>query len=104
VAVAFAAAVEALRVQEVQAVHSTRKRFERRLDDQMEVIVHQAPGVHRPVEPLLDLGQLAPEPHAVEIVQHDVHSRDAANDDVEDPVLGQDTARSTRHRPNVPPV
>jgi hypothetical protein len=71
-------AVEALRVEEVQPMHAARQPLERRLDDEVEVVVHQAPGVNDPIEPLRHLRQLPPERESIEIVDHDLHPRDAA--------------------------
>jgi len=42
VADASVPAVEALRIHPVEAVHSLRERFARRLDDQVEVVVEDA--------------------------------------------------------------
>jgi hypothetical protein len=82
VAGAVVAAVEADRVQAVQALHAARKLGLRRLDQEVEVVVEQDPDVNRPAEPGFDIEQLPVPSLAVEVVQHDRPLLDSAADDV----------------------
>jgi hypothetical protein len=71
-------AVEADRVHAVQALHPARELGLRRLDEQVEVVVEQVPGVQLPAEPSRHLAQ-QPEPgRAIAVVEHDRPLLDAA--------------------------
>jgi len=99
--------VEALCVDAVEAVHSQRDVLERRLDDEVEVVVHQAVHVHGPTEARRGLLHEPQPPAAVGIVEDDRHPRDAANGEVVKALRGQHAAREARHerdrKPGTPP-
>jgi hypothetical protein len=65
------AAVEVVRVGAVHAMHPLRDISVGRLDEQMEVVRHQAPRTALPLVVLHDVSQDAEEPLAVEIVEKD---------------------------------
>jgi len=65
------APVEPRRVEAVQALHADRELGLSRLDQQMEVVVEQAPDVHRPAEPARDLDEELEPRCPIEIVEHD---------------------------------
>ncbi|HST24752.1 MAG TPA: hypothetical protein VLJ76_02060 [Gaiellaceae bacterium] len=97
VSLAAVPAVESLGVETVEPVHARRKPVAWRLDEQVVMRPHQAPGVNAPAEHFGDLTELASKGFPVEIVKEDVHAADAARRDVEEAVLGQVGARSARH-------
>jgi hypothetical protein len=82
VAAALVAPVEPHRVDAVQSLHSPRERGLRRLDEQVEVVVEQVPGVHLPAKALRGVDEQIEPRLAVEIVEHDRSLLDAATDDV----------------------
>jgi hypothetical protein len=81
-AAAVVATVEAHRVQAVQALHPRRELRLRRLDEQVEVVVEEVPGVKLPAEPRLDVEEELEPGLAVEVVEHDRALLDAATDHV----------------------
>jgi hypothetical protein len=94
---AVVAPVEAHRVQPVQPLHSRREPRLRRLDEQVEVIVEQHPGVDLPAETPLDFDEELEPSFAVEVVDHDHTLLDAATDDVVPRRARQRGTRNTRH-------
>ena len=97
VARAVVAAVEAHRVEAVQALHAARELGLRRLDQQVEVVVEQDPDVHPPAEPTLDVDEELEPGLAVEIVEHDRPLLDSAADDVVPGRARKLAARDPRH-------
>ena len=93
--------VETHRVDAVQTLHAGRELRLRRLDEQMEVVVEQAPDVHLPAVPLCDLDEELEPRLAVEIVEHDRLLPDTAADDVVPGRARQLGARDSRHEPTV---
>jgi hypothetical protein len=81
-AAARVAPVESHRVDAVQSLHPAGELGLRRLDEQVEVVVEQVPGVHLPAETPLDVEEESEPCLAVEIVEHDRSLLDAAADDV----------------------
>jgi len=63
-------------------LHPARQVWLRRLDEQVEVVVEQVPGVHRPAEAPLDVEEELEPGGTVEIVDHDRPLLDAPADDV----------------------
>jgi hypothetical protein len=82
VAAARVAPVEPHRVDAVQSLHSGGELGLCRLDEQVEVVVEQVPGVHLPAEAPLDVEEESEPGLAVEIVEHDRSLLHAAADDV----------------------
>jgi len=68
---ALVAAVEPHRVDGVQALHPLRELGLRRLDQEVEVVVEQDPGVHFPPMAALHLGEEREPGSAVAVVEHD---------------------------------
>jgi hypothetical protein len=98
VAPALVPRVEALGENPVQSLHPRREVLTERLDDDVEVVVHEAEDVDAPAEPPGDEHEESdPEP-AVVVVAHDRHPCDAARGDVEDALVGEDGARLPGHR------
>ncbi len=89
---AVVAGVEPLRVQEAEPVHPLRQRALLGLDDEVEVVSEQAPGVRLPAEELLHLSTPPREHAPVEIVAHDRNVIDPSLRHVEDPVRRQHAA------------
>jgi hypothetical protein len=89
--------VEALRVDAVEAVHSQRDVFERRLDDQVEVVVEQAVDVDDPAEARRRFPHESQPAPPVDVVEDDRHLGDAANGEVVDALGRQDAAWKARH-------
>ncbi len=89
--------VEPLRVQAQETVHAGRDLLSRRLDQEVIVRAHQAPGVHSPVEHLNGLCQQLEEVLAVDVVEVEVDAADAAGRHVKAAVLRKKRARSARH-------
>lgn len=89
--------VEAHCIQPVQPLHSVRKLRLSRPDDEVEVVRHQGPGEHVPVEACRHLSKLRLPPVAVERVADDRASRDAAGGDVIDGGGRQLGASSSGH-------
>jgi hypothetical protein len=87
VALSGPAAVEALGIRTAESMHAGRDPLPRRLDQQVEVRAHQAPGVNAPCEGPRDAPEEKPKALAVDVVEDDVSSRDAARGDVEDAVV-----------------
>ena len=71
VAGACVAAVEAHRVDAVQALHPARELGLRRLDEQVEVVVEQVPRMEPPAEPLRHLDEQLEPRLAVAVVEDD---------------------------------
>jgi hypothetical protein len=82
VAGACVAPVEAHRVDAVQALHPARELRLRRLDEQVEVVVEQAPAVQPPAEPSRHVHEQREPRLAVTIVEDDRPLLDAAARDV----------------------
>jgi len=95
---AVVAGVEALRVDPREPVHSLREPRQPRLDDQVNVVAHQAVGVQAPAEAANRLVEELHERRTVDVVPEDQPSLDAAAGDVVDASLWQDVARATWHR------
>jgi hypothetical protein len=68
---AHVAAVEPHRVDAVQALHPARQLGLRRLDEEVEVVVEQVPGVHLPAVAALHVGEEREPGGAVPVVEHD---------------------------------
>lgn len=81
------ALVEALRVQATEAVHPHRHPLPLRLDQQMEVRVHQAPRVELPAERAAHAPQQELESQTVGIVETDALIADAVGGHVEHAVV-----------------
>jgi len=79
---AVVATIEAHRVQAVQALHPARELGLRRLDQQVEVVVEQDPGVNLPAKATLDLDEQLVPGLAVKVVEDDRPLLDAAADHV----------------------
>jgi hypothetical protein len=79
---AVVAAVEANRVQAVQPLHAPGELGLRRLDQEVEVVVEEAPDVNPPAEALFDFDEQLEPGLAVEVVEDDPPLLDAAADDV----------------------
>jgi len=101
VAGAVVALVEPDRVEPVQALHAGREVGLSGLDQQVEVVVEQAPDVHRPAEPAPDLDEELEPRFPVEIVEHDRPLLDAAADDVVPGGARELAARDPRHGPTL---
>jgi hypothetical protein len=97
VAAALVAPVEPHRIHAIQPLHSAGERGLCRLDEQVEVIVEQVPGMHRPAKTPLDVDEELEPGRAVEIVQHNRSLLHAAADDVVPGRARQLAARSPRH-------
>jgi hypothetical protein len=82
VARAVVAPVEPDRVEAVQALHAGREFGLRRFDEQVEVVVEQAPNVHLPAEPTLNVDEELEPGFSIEIVEHDRPLLHTAADDV----------------------
>jgi hypothetical protein len=94
---ALVAAVEPHRVDGVQALHSLRELGLRRLDQDVEVVVEQDPGVHLPPVPVLHLGEEREPGGAVAVVEHDRPPLHAAADHVVPGRARQLLPRDPRH-------
>jgi hypothetical protein len=92
--------VERLRVDPLQVLDPARDVRFGRLDDEMEVIRHQAVEVELPPAAPHDLPQEAGEQLAIEVVEEDRRSVDAARGDVVD-AAGDLWARRARHASTV---
>jgi hypothetical protein len=79
---AVVATVEAHRVDAVEPLHAIREVGLRPLDEQVEVVVEQTPGVDPPAVPPLNLDEQLEPRLAVEVVEHDPPLLDAAADHV----------------------
>jgi hypothetical protein len=97
VAAALVAPVEPHRIHAVQPLHSAGELGLSRLDEQVEVIVEQVPGMHCPAETPLDVDEELEPGLAVEIVQHNRSLVHTAADDVVPGRARQLAARSPRH-------
>ena len=100
VAPALVAAVERLRVDAVQALHSGGEVLELRLDDEVVVVRHQAEDVDSPVVAVDDGREQAQEEAALIVVQEDRRARYSPRCDVVDPERGELVSRAT-HAANV---
>jgi len=89
--------VELLGVQAVQALAAGGQALERRLDDRVVVVVHQAVGVADPVEPARDEEQVADEERAILVVANDRAAVDAACGHVVDAAFGKRRPRQPSH-------
>lgn len=79
---AVVAAVEAHRVQAVQALHPPRELGLRRLNQQVEMVVEQDPGVNLPAKATLDLDEQFVPGLAVKVIEDDRPLLDATADHV----------------------
>src|SRR5205085_6398906 len=100
VAPALVTAVERLRVDAVQALHSGGEVLELRLNDEVVVVRHQAEDVDSPVVAVDDGREQAQEEAALIVVQEDRRARYSPRCDVVDPVRGVLVLRAT-HGVNV---
>jgi hypothetical protein len=91
------ATVESLCVQAVQPVHARRKALARRFHEQVVMRPHEAPRMNPPAEHLDHLAEEPAKRLAVEVVDVDVRSGDAARRHVEEAVFGELGASSARH-------
>ena len=91
------APVEPHRVDPIQPLHPAGEIGLGRLDEQMEVVVEEVPGVHLPAKTPLDIEKELVPGLAVEIVEHDRTLLDAAADDVVPRGTRQQAARDSRH-------
>ncbi|HWH05378.1 MAG TPA: hypothetical protein VNT23_02940 [Gaiellaceae bacterium] len=98
VAPAAVSAVEALRVDAVQALHAERELLARALQHEVVVVAHQAERVHRPRATLDDLAEQREEREPVVVGEEHEALLDAARRDVEVAVREQRAERS-RHLP-----
>lgn len=89
--------VEALRVDACEPVHCCRHPLLLRLDQQMEVRAHQAPGMQLPFELRRHASEKHPEAVAVEVVPEHEAAGNAPGGDVEDPVFAERGSRDARH-------
>jgi len=71
VADAVVAAVEALRMEAVESLHSRGEGGLCRLDHEVKVVVEQDPRVQHPVEAALDVLQGLLPPATIDVVEHD---------------------------------
>jgi hypothetical protein len=92
--------VEVVRVPAVQPVHADREVGVRSLNQQMEVIRHQAVGRTQPATLVDDLGQYCEEPAPVDVVEEDGPTLGPARRHVVDRVRRLE-ARAARHRSKV---
>lgn len=93
------AEVEPLRVARQQVVHPAGEARRLGLDDEMEVIAHQAEGVHVPAVPIDGLGEQVEKGAAIVVVADDRAPLHPAGRDVEEAVARRDEpAREARHR------
>ncbi len=76
--------VEAHGMEAVQPLHPSGELGLRRDDDKVEVIWHQRPDEHLPIEAQRDLAELPLPPLAVQLVEHNRLPRDPARRDVVD--------------------
>ena len=93
---ALVPAVETLRVEPVEAVDRVRHLLTLRLDNEVVVGAHQAPGDDAPSPQLGDLRQEQDESAAVVVVEEDEGAADSARGDVEEAVR-ELSARSAWH-------
>jgi kynureninase len=99
VAGAGVAAVEAHRVDAVQALHPARQLRLDGLDEEVEVVVEQIPRVHSPAEPLGDVHEELEPGLSIAVIQHDRPLLDATTDHV---VPGRTRQLAPRHPRHVP--
>jgi len=91
------AAVEPHRVDAVEALHPAGKLRLRRLDEQVEVVVEQVPGVQLPAEPLRHVDEKREPGLSIAFVQDDRPLLHAAARDVVVRRARQLAARNPRH-------
>jgi hypothetical protein len=96
-------AIEALRVAPVQMMHPAREIVQFALDNNVEVIRHEAIRVERPRKALDGSLEERDPGDAIGVVTGDRHPIDAARVRVEEPVLRKGRARSARHAATVRP-
>jgi hypothetical protein len=89
--------VEGLRVAAVQHLHPGGERFARTLNDEVEVVVHEAECAHLPAEAAPDEQEEREPVEPVVVVADDPAAVDSARGDVVDPV-GEQGARNAGHR------
>jgi hypothetical protein len=94
------AAVEAHRVEAVQSLHPFRELGLRRLDQEVEVIAEQRPGVDPPAKAPLYVDQQLPPLGPVDVVQEEFPLLHTAADDVVVRRAGQLRAGNSRHEMN----
>jgi hypothetical protein len=94
---AVVAAVEPHRMDGVQPLHPSREVGTSRLDQQVEVVVEQIPGVHLPAEPPSDVAEECVPRCPIAVVEHDPALLDATADHVVPGGARQRTARDPRH-------
>ncbi|HVM17976.1 MAG TPA: hypothetical protein VM290_10385 [Gaiellaceae bacterium] len=95
-------AVEALRVDAVQALHPEGELLAGAFDDEVVVVAHQAERLHRPATALDDLEEDPEELAAVVVRQEDEALLDAPRGDVEVAVR-EERPKLPRHSATVPP-
>src|SRR6266508_152268 len=100
VADAAVTSVHPARKPAVEQAHSLRETTERNLNDQMEMVRHQAVGEHDPAVASRRLVDRREEEGAVTVVRHDLLAVIAACGDVID-ATGLDYASRTGHEPNL---
>ena len=93
--------IESLRVHTVDFAHALRKRWLKRLDEQVIVIAHQASGPNAPIETPKHPAEIIDECLAVLVFQENIGSRVASRHDVVERTFKLDSERSG-HRNNVP--
>jgi len=95
-------AVEPLRMEEEQTVHSLRQVDRIALDDEVQVVVEQAPGVNVPAVATDHVPEDTDECSAIVIVDDDRAAVDPASDHVEAAMAEREvTSRDTRHEGSV---
>lgn len=93
------ALVEALGVTEEQMLHAARQRLAHRLDDEVDVVRHEAKRENVPAFSPGSLVQVSQERQPVVVVEHDRPPLDTAGGDVEQAVSPNDvSAREAWHR------
>jgi len=97
VTAAGVAPVEPHRIDAVQSLHPAGELGQCRLDEQVEVVVEQIPGVHAPGKASLDVKVKLEPGLAVAIVEHDRPLLYAATNDVVPGRARQLAARDPRH-------
>jgi hypothetical protein len=96
VTVQLVPAIEALRVQAAQLLHSRREALFRRLDHEVEVVAHEAVRVTAPRGVLHDAGEQGEEFEAIVVVEENELAPVPAGSDVEE-TTGRPKAWLARH-------
>jgi hypothetical protein len=95
------AAVEVGGIAAEQQVHAAREALEGRLDDEVDMRVHEAEGVARQPVTLDRGGDELEERDPVRVVAEDHHAVDAARVDMEEAAVGDRRARQAWHAATV---